>query len=154
MYQISNTGWRRPKGCLESQVIFRKWATNYRALLRKMTYKDKVSYASSPPCIRYQSQSEYISSNSHCHLKMKPTRLFYRALLQKRPIISSILLTEATPYQSIHQNVSDFKYQIPKSIRTHKLQLPQSTTVIWKWNQLVSFIGLFCKRDLSFYRSC
>jgi len=32
------------------QVIFRKRATNYRALLRKMTYKDKASYDSTPPC--------------------------------------------------------------------------------------------------------
>jgi len=29
-------------------------------------------------------------------------RLFYRALLQKRPIILSILLTEATPYLYIY----------------------------------------------------
>ena len=29
---------------------FRKRATCYRALLRKITYKDKASYASSPPC--------------------------------------------------------------------------------------------------------
>jgi len=34
------------------QVIFRKRATNYRALLQKMTYKDKASYGSSPPCTR------------------------------------------------------------------------------------------------------
>ena len=33
----------RPIGCLRLQVIFRKRATNYRALLRKMTYKDKAS---------------------------------------------------------------------------------------------------------------
>ena len=32
------------------QVSFRQRATNYRALLRKMTYKDKTSYGSSPPC--------------------------------------------------------------------------------------------------------
>jgi len=32
------------------QFIFRKRATNYRALLRKMTCKDKASYVSSPPC--------------------------------------------------------------------------------------------------------
>ena len=48
--QHDSTGWRRPIGCLNLQVIFRKRATNYRALLRKMTYKDKTSYASSPPC--------------------------------------------------------------------------------------------------------
>jgi len=34
-----DTGWRRPIGCLKLQVIFRKRATNYRALLRKMTDK-------------------------------------------------------------------------------------------------------------------
>ena len=44
------TGWWRPIGCLELQLIFRKRATNCRALLRKMTYKDKASYGSSPPC--------------------------------------------------------------------------------------------------------
>ena len=32
-----STGWRRPIGCLKLQVIFRKRATNYRALLREMT---------------------------------------------------------------------------------------------------------------------
>ena len=32
-----NTGWRRSIGCLKLQVIFRKRATNSRALLRKMT---------------------------------------------------------------------------------------------------------------------
>ena len=32
------------------QVMFRNRATNYRALLRKMTYEDKASYDSTPPC--------------------------------------------------------------------------------------------------------
>jgi len=32
-------------GCLKLQVIFHKRATNYRALLREMTYKDKACYA-------------------------------------------------------------------------------------------------------------
>ena len=45
------TGWRRPIGCLKLQVIFRKRATNYTALLRKMTCRDKASYDSTPPCI-------------------------------------------------------------------------------------------------------
>jgi len=44
------TGGRRLIGCLKLQVIFRKRATNYRALLRKMTYEDKASYDSTPPC--------------------------------------------------------------------------------------------------------
>ena len=43
-------GWRRPIGCLKLQVIFHQRATNSRALLREMTYKDKASYDSTPPC--------------------------------------------------------------------------------------------------------
>jgi len=35
-------------GCFKLQVIFCKRATNYRALLRKITYRDKASYESSP----------------------------------------------------------------------------------------------------------
>jgi len=37
-----------------AKVIFCQRATNYRALLRKMTYQDKPSYASSSPCILFQ----------------------------------------------------------------------------------------------------
>ena len=44
-------GWQRTKGCLKTQVIFRKRATNYKALLRKMTHRNKASYESSPLCI-------------------------------------------------------------------------------------------------------
>ena len=44
------TGWRRLIGCLKLRVIFCKRATNYRAILREMTCKNKPSYASSPPC--------------------------------------------------------------------------------------------------------
>jgi len=47
---FSVTGWRRHIRCLKLQVIFRKRATDYRALLREMTCKDKTSYGSSPPC--------------------------------------------------------------------------------------------------------
>jgi len=50
-FDVHDTGWRRLRGCLELQVIFRKRATNYRALLRKMTYEDKASYDSTPPCM-------------------------------------------------------------------------------------------------------
>jgi len=45
------TGWRRLIGSPKWQIIVHKRATKYRALLRKMTCKDKGSYGSSPPCI-------------------------------------------------------------------------------------------------------
>jgi len=51
----TGTGWPRPIWCLKLQVMFHKRATKNRALLRKMTCKDKASYGSSPPCIMIQS---------------------------------------------------------------------------------------------------
>jgi len=45
------TGWRRLIGSPKLQIILHKRATKYRALLRKITYKDKGSYESSPPCM-------------------------------------------------------------------------------------------------------
>jgi len=47
---IRYTGRRRPIRCLKLQLNFRKRATNYRALLRKIAYNDKATYESSPPC--------------------------------------------------------------------------------------------------------
>jgi len=49
---MDGTRWRRLSGCLKLQVTFRKRATSYRALLRKITYNDKLSYDSAPPCRR------------------------------------------------------------------------------------------------------
>jgi len=44
------TGWRRLIGSPKLQIMFHERATKYRSFLRKMTYKDKGSYESSPPC--------------------------------------------------------------------------------------------------------
>jgi len=44
------TRWRRVIGCLKLLVNFRQRATDYRALLRKMTSEDEASYDSTPPC--------------------------------------------------------------------------------------------------------
>jgi len=46
----ASTGWRRVIGSPKLQTIFHKRAFKYRSLLRKMTYKDKGSYESSPSC--------------------------------------------------------------------------------------------------------
>ena len=51
MSHMSHTGWRRLTGSPKLQIVFHKRATKYRSLLRKMTYKDKGSYESSPPGI-------------------------------------------------------------------------------------------------------
>ena len=44
------TEWRTRIECFKLQVIFYKRATNYRALLRKITYENKASYESTPHC--------------------------------------------------------------------------------------------------------
>ena len=64
---IQDTGWRRLIGSPKLQIIFHKRATKYRLLLRKMTYKDKESYESSPPCITcvYLSHHTYQWVMSH-----------------------------------------------------------------------------------------
>ena len=49
------TGWRRLIGSFKLQIIFHKRATKYRSFLRKMTYKDKGSYESSPLCNTHMS---------------------------------------------------------------------------------------------------
>ena len=56
----TSTGWRRLIGSPKLQIIFHKRATKYRSLLRKMTYKDKGSYESLPPCT-------YISCCTYIH---------------------------------------------------------------------------------------
>jgi len=70
----SNTGWRRPIGCFKLQVIFRKRANNYQTLLRKMMYKDKASYASSPPCTSLRC-SAYTHTHIHTHATCTHTRI-------------------------------------------------------------------------------
>ena len=49
LYMCEDTQWRGCVGCIMLQVSVRKRATNYRALMQKMTYTDKVSYTSLPP---------------------------------------------------------------------------------------------------------
>jgi len=93
------------------QVSFGKRATNYKVLLREITYKDKASYTSLPPCSIQMCMFEYVCTahytwgakkerktkkqkvSAHQSLleAYMPLRLFYRALLQKRPILSRSL---------------------------------------------------------------
>ena len=78
-----STGCRRSKGCRKLRVIFGHRATNYRALWRKITYKNKASYGSSPPCMGWLR----LVGSFKLYISLENIGLFYRALLQKRPII-------------------------------------------------------------------
>ena len=90
--KTETTGWRRLIGSSQLQIIFHKRATKYRSLLRKMTYKDKGSYESSPPC----NKELYINKNRHA----KET---YKRDVQKRHTEEAYkrdLLTSATLWKS------------------------------------------------------
>jgi len=63
------TGWRRLIGSPKLQIIFHKRATKYRLLLRKMTYKDKGSYESTPPC-KWKTTRQTIELSRHCSQDM------------------------------------------------------------------------------------
>jgi len=62
-----HTGWRRLIGSPKLQIIFHKRANKYTSLLRKMTYKDKGSYESSPPCTRllYVCRDSFVRDMPH-----------------------------------------------------------------------------------------
>jgi len=64
------------KSCFKLQVIWRKRATKYRALSRKMTYKDKASYESSPPCTSKSCQ-EWPNSDTHIQAWATQRCLFF-----------------------------------------------------------------------------
>jgi len=59
----------RPIESLELQVISRQRATNYRALLRKITYKNKASSASLPPCTMPTSTFTHEEGKTKSYLK-------------------------------------------------------------------------------------
>jgi len=68
-HPVSGTGWRSLIGCLKLQVIFRKRATNYRALWRKITCKDKASSESTPPCsIIWGAASTWATQTADCNI--------------------------------------------------------------------------------------
>ena len=54
---VTDTGWRRLIGSPKLQIIFHKKATKYKSLFRKMTYKDRGSFESLPPCTRLDEDS-------------------------------------------------------------------------------------------------
>ena len=67
----SRTECQRCSGCLKSHVIFRKRATNYRTLLRKMTYKDKASYDSTLHCTYVLNSFVYLSTQTTCAARIR-----------------------------------------------------------------------------------
>jgi len=92
--QTPYTGWRRLIWCRKLQVIRRKRATDYRALLRKMTYEDKASHDSMPPCISGWDCCliKTMIKLARCVFLSLPLSLFHRAMIasyQTRPSFST-----------------------------------------------------------------
>jgi len=63
LWEIS-TGWRRLIGSPKLQIIFQKRTAKYRSLLREMTYKDKGSYESLPPCRSVRARNQMFAMQS------------------------------------------------------------------------------------------
>ena len=101
-----DTGWRRLIGSPKLQIIFHKRATKYRALLRKLTSKDKGSYESSPPC---------------------------------RCVGYAVYICLCTVYIHLFMCVRDY------GVATSSMLLKNYKSLL---QNMVSFVGLFCKRDL------
>jgi len=84
--EVKCTGWRRLIGFPKLQIIFHKRDTKYRSLLRKMTYKDKGSYESSPPCMNVW-ESERARAREEddqlfwCGVSKKPYVLFPKSFV-------------------------------------------------------------------------
>jgi len=87
------TGWRRLIGSHKWQIIFHKRATKYRSLLREMTYKNKGSYESSPPCI------EHVSKCMTCALLCLPCTGWRRLIGSHK--LQIIFHKRATKYRSL-----------------------------------------------------
>jgi len=92
---IWSTGWRRRIGRLRLQVSFCTRVAHYRALSQKMTYKDKASYASSPPCTKQRLCYWVKSYDSNQHESSEVEGgtdagclIFIGHLPQKSPMIS------------------------------------------------------------------
>jgi len=103
------TGWRRLIGSPKLQILFHNRATKYRSRLRKMTYKDKGSYESLPPCAHLYSTSlpkcRYGVATISRLLKIKG--LFGKRALQKRPIFSKETCNFKEPTNRSHPISSD-----------------------------------------------
>ena len=139
---IKVAAWRRPIEYLKLQIIFLKRSTNYMALLRKMTYKDKSSYGSSPPCIH--------------HMTIMPTHicLCWRHTQKTINVIGDIIFIGKMTCKDKASYGSS-----PPCIRHMTMML---TRVCLYWatcrlfchygvatiSRLLKIMGLFCKRAL------
>ena len=144
--RVWNTEGQKSIGCLRLQVIFRKRATNYRALVRKITYKDEAFNGSSPPCITtFVTGSVWLllacrtRKRSRALLRTSKALLQYwhiKSFLQKSPICAQ--MSPTGPYRA---HFADMQGS-PKMKKTHKALMQKNPTCAQK-----SPIGIFGNED-------
>jgi len=134
------TGWRRVIGCLKLQVMSRKRATKYGAFSRKMTYKDKASSESSPPCImRLHSTNVDIGWDSKVH----PTIVLHADCAQVVCAQAPCCLLAAF-HLSLSLSLSLYLYLYTHT--AHKLlsNLVETTRLLKSCNRLQSIASIPC----------
>ena len=96
---LSRTGWQRCIGCLKLQVFFRKRATNYRDLLWKLTYNDKASYESSPPCTQLSSsRTRRLAKEIRFTIRITHAQQSQKASLSRTQMVSIYIHTYTDVY--------------------------------------------------------
>ena len=99
-------------GCLQLKVSFRKRATNYWALLRKMTYQEKASYASSQPCSTMTTSERPSWYNRVGTSRGKTPRHYY---------ITFIVIDRGCPVHVYNSCMSWLTFQVKDSRTPHSL---------------------------------
>jgi len=129
MLRTASTGWRAFLGCLKLQVILRKRATNYRALLRKITSKDSILLRTASAgwrrpigCLKLQVILHKRATNYRALLRKMPTRMRYLMHLHHPVLSHSIYMCAMT--QTFHITIflrrMVFSHHISESWHTYK----------------------------------
>jgi len=139
-HQICIAGWRRLIGSPKLQIILHKRATEYWALLWKMTYKDKGSYESSPPC------ASLFNSDTNSRRELPATH-------SERPcayIVHEVSHTDRSDDTSLLQNIVFFiglycTWGVP---HTHEVSHTLSVSI----RHITSAVRVLSCRSLAEYR--
>ena len=121
-----STGWQRCTGCLQSQVSFRKRATNYMALLRKITCKDKASYVSTPPCTYQPSENIF-----HFHSFLFPWHVWERS--------SVFAATRSCCFHDFRECLRNFRVAISSYFRNENTFLCSHSCAHERWGAGVEY---------------